>query len=286
LLPALMAGALFQSCSEEEETVTGLRVTLVEDVVLGYDVDEIWHYHELGDSTVSLGGDSLQAFASQTVCEAGVLYNQPARRVRERTDWHAWGQPLPLLGTTNVDLFYQDRDEALLLLAYSGASTLALALPGSFPVTPEAGVLWRGNTFRGLPRARATAKDLTTDDDLYLEDPPLVVCLYPLQVDAQWSYRQAGYPYRIDKRVTALGPADPDSLGERECVSTTWLFDLDRDGDWDEDIWMTTVSDARGVVTSQLEQRGLALTDEASGENWGATRRLTVRRVEDSTLDE
>lgn len=283
-LPLLGAGILFLAgCAPEEERAEGgLRLALVEGVVLGYQVSEVWHFRDAADSTLELGGDSLQAFLSQTVCESGTLYHQPARRVRERTDWYEWGNPLQSAGNSLVDLYYQERDEALLLLAYSQASTLVLGLPGPGPSLP--GEAWALLPLRREPGRTGAGKSPWTDDDLQLEDPPLVVFRYPLNVDAQWTYRQAGEPWRIDKRVSALGPAEPDSLGLRDCVALDWFFDLDRDGNWDEDLSLSTTCDAKGLVSSLLLQAGLELS--WNGRPVIAQRRVELLRVEDSTLDD
>ncbi|MFA7330929.1 MAG: hypothetical protein WC326_07650 [Candidatus Delongbacteria bacterium] len=284
--PALLVLGGLQACSEEESSEeTGLRLALVEGTVLGYELREVWTYHDLADTTAALGGDSLWAYVSQTVAEAGALYGQPARRVRERTDWFEWDNSLQPVLTENADLYYQERDEALLLLASSGPYTLTLGQPGPGFCLPRDGTLTRGGLLPGRDAPAAT-KTQRFGDDIYLEDPPLVVLLYPLEVDLQWSYRQAGYPWRIDKRVTALGPADPDSLGERECVSTEWWFDLDRDEVWDTDTRLSSVMDERGLVRSVLVQEDLRVTDPETNLQLGATRRVELWRVTDSTLDD
>lgn len=286
LSPALLVLGMLQACSEEESTEeTGLRLTLVEGTVLGYELREVWLYHDLADTSLALGGDSLRAYLSQTVAEDGTLYSQPARRVRERTDWFEWNNPLEPVLTENIDVYYQERDEVLLLLASSGSYTLLLGQPGPGPCLPEDGTLTRSGLLPGKD-AGAAFKSERFGDDLYLEDPPLVVLVYPLEVDLQWSYRQAGYPWRIDKRVTTLGPADPDSLGERDCLGTEWWFDLDRDEVWDTDTRQSSVTDERGLVSSVLVQENLRVTDPETNLQLGATRRVELRRVADSTLDD
>lgn len=267
----------FAACDDgNPEEDAGLRLAWVEGRSTTYEVREVWTYASQEDPPQPRGADSLRAVLTLSEEEAGQLYGQPARRVREDTRWYAWDNPFQPVSTSQVDCYYQSRDEALLLLAYSGETTLFLDTPGPDPLAP--GLRLERHSGRVALPAQVPGKAANSTDELVIEDPPLVVLVYPLEQGLVWTYRQAGLPWRIDKEVTALGELNPDSTEARECARLDWHFDLDADGEWDPGLSFSSWLDGDGLVSSDLRQ-DLELTNEESGEVWSALRTVALRRV-------
>ena len=89
-------------------------------------------------------------------------------------------------------------------------------------------------------------------DSLIFEDPPVRSLAYPLYVDLQWTYREPGAPWAIDKRVTDRSSISVPA-GTYRCYAVRWLIDIwDEDGQWDEDIdWVDHFCDT-GLVKRTL----------------------------------
>ena len=276
--PALSLLALgLAACDDDQpEEDPGLRLAWVEGRSTAYEVREVWTYASQEDPPQPRGADSLRAVLTLSEEEAGQLYGQPARRIREDTRWYAWDNPFQPVSTSLVDCYYQSREEALLLLAYSGETTLFLDAPGPDPLAP--GLRLERRAGRAPLPVAPSGKPARAADELIIEDPPLVVLIYPLEQDLMWTYRQAGMPWRIDKEVTALGDLDPDSTEARECAQLGWHFDLDADGEWDPGLSFSSWLDGEGLVSSDLWQE-LEVTDEESGEIWSALRTVALRRI-------
>jgi hypothetical protein len=74
-------------------------------------------------------------------------------------------------------------------------------------------------------------------DSIRYEDPPIQLLAYPLQIGQRWIYRGQveGTDFHIEKEVLSLenilSPA-----GEFECFKIRWFWDIDNDGQWDNDI--------------------------------------------------
>jgi hypothetical protein len=105
-------------------------------------------------------------------------------------------------------------------------------------------------------------------DSLIYEIPPLLSLKYPLQQGSQWTYRYPGRPWRIDKRVLNK-EAVRVPAGEFDCYRIKWLYDLDNDGSWDEDIIFYDYVCEKGLVKRSISYKDLYLTREDSPEPLG-----------------
>ncbi len=98
-------------------------------------------------------------------------------------------------------------------------------------------------------------------DSLYLEDPPVQSLKYPLKVGLQWSYRVAGHPFRIDKRVQSKEIVETEA-GSFYCFKIQWLHDMDNNNQWDEETEIIDYVAAQGLIERHITIRDLILTDE------------------------
>jgi hypothetical protein len=89
------------------------------------------------------------------------------------------------------------------------------------------------------------------DDELVLEDPPPVSILKNLEEGTQWTYRTAGSPWRIDKKVVGIESVELPS-GTFECYKVQWLIDLNDDGRWNDNIIFFDYIGDQGLLVRDL----------------------------------
>jgi hypothetical protein len=92
-----------------------------------------------------------------------------------------------------------------------------------------------------------------------LEDPPVKSLQYPLTIGSQWTRRTTGNPWRIDKQVTGQEQITVPA-GEFDAFQIKWLYDLDADGNWDEEVtYVDYVADV-GLVKRVISISGIEIT--------------------------
>jgi hypothetical protein len=123
-------------------------------------------------------------------------------------------------------------------------------------------------------------------DSIQREIPPLIVIRYPLVNGSQWTFRPAGRPWRIDKRS---GPTRTGTLaGTRiRYHEVRWLYDMDNDGLWDDDIWIIDRIAESGLMGRTIEVKSVAVIGPGGPEPLGyfdytEEIRLTSIQVHDS----
>ncbi len=72
---------------------------------------------------------------------------------------------------------------------------------------------------------------LFQNDSLYLYVPPRMSLKYPLIYPLQWNYN---IDWPIDKKVNGMVTIEVPA-GIFRCYEIQWLFDIDRNGEWDDD---------------------------------------------------
>lgn len=145
--------------------------------------------------------------------------------------------------------FYADRPNGLWLHGYAGSTLL--------PPKPAPRLRVGGREFAGPRALRALLFDSfgLAAADTIVEMRPRLDIRYPLVVGTQWIYRQAGDPWRIDKRVAGVETADVPA-GSFRCAHIRWLHDLDGDGSWDEDVRIDDWVGSSGIVRREVRATG------------------------------
>lgn len=92
-------------------------------------------------------------------------------------------------------------------------------------------------------------------DSLYYEDPPLKSLHYPLKTGSQWVYREGQDSWRIEKKVSGKEKVRVPA-GEFICYKLQWLFDMNGDGEWEDDIEFFDFVCPQGLI-----RREILLTD-------------------------
>ena len=157
--------------------------------------------------------------------------------------------------------FYAEAPEGLYLHAY---------VPGSSAVAPKPvpGVqLWfKGRRVTGpADVARLIAGELPLQEcrpeSMIYEVPPVLVLPSELDVGDQWTVREAGSPWRVDKRVVGVTRVEVPA-GSFVCHVVEWLIDFQVDGEWDEDVEFHDYVSPHGLVRRSLHFDMVATSPE------------------------
>jgi hypothetical protein len=100
-----------------------------------------------------------------------------------------------------------------------------------------------------------------SDSTIYWEETPLQSLAYPLNIDVQWNFRPSSDPWKMDKKVIGKEKINL-SLGDFDCYKIKWLYDIDENGVWDDDIYIYDYISASGLIRRILTTEDIAITDE------------------------
>ena len=92
------------------------------------------------------------------------------------------------------------------------------------------------------------------------DEYPLKSLQYPLEVGSQWVYRGPRDFWLIHKRVTDWQSIDVPA-GDFDCFEIQWLYDMDEDSQWDDDIEVFDYISGIGLVKRSITIRGLVMLD-------------------------
>jgi hypothetical protein len=95
------------------------------------------------------------------------------------------------------------------------------------------------------------------------EYPPLTSITYPLVTGEQWTFRPQGRPWRIDKRTGALRW---DAQLRLWYYEVRWLYDMNGDGVWDENISVVDKISAKGLLARRFDILNVLLTSSSGPE--------------------
>jgi len=105
-------------------------------------------------------------------------------------------------------------------------------------------------------------------DSIIFEDPPVQTLKYPLIEGSQWTYRHDYDSWRIDKTVVGKREIHLE-LGLFHCYHIKWLYDMDNDALWDEDIWIDDFLSEEGLIKRKITILGVDIRIE-NGEYFGS----------------
>lgn len=90
-------------------------------------------------------------------------------------------------------------------------------------------------------------------------ETPIMVLKYPLKLNSEWIYVQTN-DSKISRRVVST---ETISLpcGDFECYKIQWLWDLDNDGEWDDDIEGYTYVSSQGIIKTTELHKNVALIE-------------------------
>lgn len=156
--------------------------------------------------------------------------------------------------------YYQNRTDGLYLLACHSAGNMILPKP-----TAKMRIRFKDSYFdnyhqlldyiqTGIPVGKLVA------DSLYFEDPPVKVLPYPPRIGDQWTYRKVPQdPFHIEKKIEGKETLRINNTAY-ECYKIRFLYDLDHDGLWDENIRLTDFISQEGLLQRTITVLGLTET--------------------------
>jgi len=183
----------------------------------------------------------------------------------------------PILDSINFFVFQQtlkENDSTLISISYyanldSGLYFYANRSPVFF--TPKASlnnkVLFKDRYFNNIREitsyvAHAIPKNYFLIDSSIFENPaPLLSLKYPLEIGSQWAYRHPGVPWPIDKKILNYERVKVPA-GSFTCFRIQWLFDINQDGVWDDDIIFYDYICKKGLIKRSILYKDLILTGE------------------------
>jgi len=114
-----------------------------------------------------------------------------------------------------------------------------------------------------LPKAYSICSD-----SIIYNNPPLMVLAYPIINSGEWIFRQSNEPFAINKRV--LGKENITLLSRVFlCHKIEWLYDLNNDNKWDEDISVVDFYADEGLIKRTFFVKDLVITTIASPDSNG-----------------
>jgi hypothetical protein len=156
-------------------------------------------------------------------------------------------------------LYSSNTSEGMFTYAYTNGSLVA---PGK---VPTGSFVVNGQRFASPEELLHTMRELGQGSaraagELFVEDPPVMVFAYPLEEGSHWTYRTAGNPWRVDRRITGWTAIETPA-GKFNAFTIEALFDMDNDGAWDTNISFVDQVAPQGLVRRQLTVLGIEVRD-------------------------
>lgn len=159
-------------------------------------------------------------------------------------------------GTVTGYSYYLEQGDGMFLAGYKSAGIIVMPKQNAIKEIRFAGKSF--SSFAELLSA-LTPGDVSfhaKQDSVYLEIPPVKVLDYPLTEGNSWTFRPVGQPWRIDKEIIGNEAIETDA-GSFQCFKIRWLYDLDDNGTWDDDIILMDFLAEEGLVKRVVDIRNI-----------------------------
>ena len=169
--------------------------------------------------------------------------------------------------TIIYDSYYANLDSGLYFYTYSD--------PGF--VIPKAALnhnmLFKGRYFNSIREitsyiTNAVPKNYVLIGSSIYENPPLQSLKYPLKSGSQWTYRYPGNPWHIDKKILNYERVKVPA-GSFNCFKIQWLFDINQDSVWDDDIIFYDYVSEKGLIKRSILFKDIIVTGEQQPDSIG-----------------
>ena len=132
------------------------------------------------------------------------------------------------------EAYFNNKEDGLYFYAYKNANH---AVPKA---TLSRKIHFKGRYFNSISEITSLITNVgwsnnSTDDSIRFENPPLKSLPRVYRIGDQWTYRENGKPFRIDKKIVGKELLQTHG-GNFECYKVQWLIDFDDNGQWDEEI--------------------------------------------------
>jgi len=172
-------------------------------------------------------------------------------------------------GVNTVKHYYKNNNDGLYMYAYA----CMLGGPVILPKKQSGNsIVFKGlkfNDFRQLSDfVQQSIPHLSIlSDSICYEEPPLKALQYPIEIGDQWTYRDENDPLHIDMDRKVIDRKDVElSIGTFECYEIKYIYDMDHDGEWDDDIWISDLISKKGLIQRTITILGIRNTT-ASGDS-------------------
>ncbi|MFC2139978.1 hypothetical protein ACFLR4_04880 [Bacteroidota bacterium] len=166
-----------------------------------------------------------------------------------------------LFGTAEGYNYYHVSGDDLFLIAYRGSSFLAMPKVSTNEMYSFNGIMF--SSFNEIRNKLEFSLNILTvnSDSLIIEERFPLVYDYPLESHKQWTYREFGFPtWRIHKVVNMLTSITAPA-GTFDCYEIIWLYDIDNDSNWDNDIIIIDYVGETGLVKREIRSNNILFTD-------------------------
>jgi len=259
-IPILIVGFLICGCEPEDPQ---------DDFIYPLAVGNSWEYHRewtqyfyTDTSEAKQYDDTLRYCSDISVSIPGKLtlkdsietYEMIATEVVDTTDFN------PVQNQTTGIKYYKNNSDGLYIYAFDRA--------GGWLVFPKRkatkSVCFKDLEFRSFRELSHYIQQLIPTsrilgDSIHFEEPPVKTLQYPLRVGDRWTYRSAHDPWRMDRVVEKKKKMELE-IGPFDCYQVKFLYDMDHDGEWDEDIWITDYISNEGLIRRQVTVQGVTVT--------------------------
>lgn len=146
--------------------------------------------------------------------------------------------------------YYRNNEDGLYIYAYLGSGVyLPKDVAGEY-------ICFKGKKFKNFHALSNYIQEITPilslqSDTIIYEEPPIKTIHYPIKIGKQWTYREAGNPWRMDRKVTNRVNLEIE-IGSFDCYTIKFIYDLDEDGEWDDDIWITDYISKQGLIKREI----------------------------------
>ncbi|UCD38289.1 MAG: hypothetical protein JSW54_02065 [Fidelibacterota bacterium] len=161
-------------------------------------------------------------------------------------------------GTLTGTQYYTNHDDGLYCYAYMGGSDI-------FPLpkrTTSRGIRFKDMSFSDVHAMSTCLQNIIPyaqmkGDSLYFNDPPRKVIQYPLEVGTHWLFSTRYI--KIDKEVMGKESIQVPA-GNFDCWKIQWLYDMNHDEQWDENITIIDYICHKGLIKRILHLEGAVMT--------------------------
>ena len=164
------------------------------------------------------------------------------------------------MGMNTVKRYYKNNNDGLYIYAYMSGGPIILPKKQS-----GNSIVFKGLKFNDFHQLsdfvqQAMPHLSILSDSIYYEEPPLKALQYPIEIGDQWTYREENDDTgRMDKKVIDRKDVEL-SIGTFECYEIKYIYDMDHDGEWDDDIWISDLISKKGLIQRTITILGIRNT--------------------------
>jgi len=222
-------------------------------------IGNTWKY-ERQFKTVHVSPDSLKGqldFADTSVVDVAIT---------QTVDLAGNDNTIEMMGLETADhgtfrgyYYYVENSDGLFQTGYSGGGPVVMPKHKAIKEIRLAGLSFSSLSELLNALTKGAVLIHAKQDSVYLENPPVKALGYPLNEGKSWTYRSM--PWRMDKEITGNETIETDA-GSFQCFKIRWLYDMDENGSWDENISIIDHISEEGLVKRTMGISDITYTNE------------------------